>query len=104
MSGEAKWEAIRSLNDRRRVAYWRLTTDPDDRMASLGAVRRYEAGDDCIEGWYRARTYAWSEGFMGGEVLGFFPTKREAMRAVEVAVEHAQGRDSASRVTERFFR
>lgn len=82
----ATWEVVKDLNDRRRVAYWRLTTEPGERWACLGAVRAYQEGDDCIEGWYRARTYKYDRGFMGGEVLGFFPTKRAAMKAVEEAV------------------
>lgn len=78
------WEAVRSAPDRRRVHYWRLTTDSDRRSASLGAVAPQGENDEGGAG-FRARTYDWSTGNPGGSKLGIFPTKREAMSAVELA-------------------
>lgn len=104
----AEWEAVRDLSDRRRVAYWVLTTDPSERHAGLGAVRQVKQGEDHIVGWFRARTYTWErgegQGAPDGAVLGYYPTKREAMRAVEVAAEHEAGKAGAACATERFFR
>lgn len=77
--GALHWEAIRSTTGRgRRIIYRRLTSDSNRRQASIGAVSRHAEG-------VRALLYDWRAGSPGRTELGFFPTERRAMRAVEDA-------------------
>lgn len=104
----AQWKAVRDGRDKRKVSYWVLTADPSKRTAAVGSIHQDKTGAEHILGWFRARTYTWErgerQGAPGGEVLGWFPTKRAAMRAVETAAEHEVGKVGARRTTEAFFR
>ena len=70
------WEQVRDLNDRRRVAYWRLQ---GERGKAVGAVSRRDEG-------FRALRYEYDGASMKPVELGYFETKKDAQQAVEAAV------------------